>query len=176
MTVIRESRDQTGDPASGPDKRTSAFSSKHKRLNRRRRKALGVGEFARNALAVDLALDEALAPRAARVARRNILDALGGLRMMATGAFCRGVAELVIQAPHGPLDEQHAAVVARKLQAVPGVHSVRTTLHSAAWPDGPGRRRRSSAPRVDPRVRGLLLRHLAPGPDREGTLLVIARP
>ena len=145
------------------------------RLNRRKRKLRGLGEYARNALAVDLALDEALGPDGATAARQNVLGALSALRMISTGVFRRGVAELVVQAQHGLLDEQHQAVVTRRLQAIPGVISVSTTLHAAPRGSDQGRRHRSSVLRVAPQARNLLLKHLTPGPDREGTLLVIPR-
>ena len=175
MTIPQESRVRTEDPTCGPQGGPQTLSVRHMRLNRRKRKMLGIGEFARNALAVDLRLDGALEPHAATATRRSILGALGALRMSSTGVFRRVVAELVLQAPHGLLDEQHEAVVIRRLQAIPGVVSVSTTLHAAARLNDQGRGHRPGALRAAPQARNLLLRHLTPGPDREGTLLVIPR-
>ena len=57
----------------------TAASNRHARLNGRKRKKLGLGEYARAALSVRLTLDPTLDARAAALVRRAVLDTIDTL-------------------------------------------------------------------------------------------------
>jgi uncharacterized protein YggL (DUF469 family) len=154
---------------------TTAVSSRHARLNRRRRKKLGLGEFARVAISVRLLMDPTFDARATAAVRRAVLDTIGSLRLSAAGVFHRDRAELVLQPRVGGLDEQTLANIAGKVHATPGVVSVETVFHGDVWLDEAGRRHRPFGTSVIPRVRNLFRRSVADHENLKDTTLIVPK-
>ncbi len=148
-------------------------SSLYARLNRRKRKKLGVGEFARTAVSVRLALDPILDAPAIAAVRRTILDSIGELRLVAAGVFHQHGAELVIQPRHAAVDARALSTIQDTVRAAQGVIAIEVTLHGDAWVDEAGRRHRACGTYLIPRVRDLLRRSLSSHRNlRETTLIV----
>jgi uncharacterized protein YggL (DUF469 family) len=139
----------------------TAVSNRHARLNRRKHKKLGLGEYARVAMSVQLTLDPTLDARAAAVVRRAVLDTIDTLRLTPAGVFHRHHAELILQPRVEGLDEQTLAHITGKVRTTPGVVAVETVLHGDVWVDEAGRRHRPLGTSVIPRVRDLFRRSVA---------------